>query len=146
MYTRIAVILLLTILWGIAPFFKKIASKNLETNEYLILNHCMITIILIVFVIYLLMSKKCSIDCIKKMNTPEIIMLIIGGFIGVFSSICLIHLIKNYDINMVMPYLQPLVIIATAIFGYLFKEQISREQLIGFAIIILGIIIANYKS
>ena len=147
MNTRFLVIFILTILWGIAPFLKKRAAKNLESSEYLILNHVVITIILIFYVAYLITNNKCSIDCIKKMTKLEIFMLILGGFLGVISGICLIYLIKNYDVNMVMPYLQPLVIIATAIFGYLlFKEQLSIYQIIGFSVIILGIIISNYYS
>ena len=147
MNTRFLVIFILTILWSIAPFFKKRAAKNLESSEYLILNHVVITIILIFYVAYLIMNNKCSIDCIKKMTKLEIFMLILGGFLAVISGICLIYLVKNYDVNMVMPYLQPLVIIATAIFGYLlFKEQLSIYQIIGFSVIILGIIISNYQT
>jgi len=147
MDTRIVVILILTVLWGIAPFFKKRAAKNLASSEYLILNHIIITIILILYIAYLLMNKQCSFNCIKKMSNLEIMMLIIGGFLAVLSGFCLIYLVKNYDVNMVMPYLQPLVIVATAIFGYLlFKESLSIYQIIGFSVIIIGIIISNYKS
>ena len=48
------------------PFMKKIACKNINANEYLLLNHILLTIVVILYASYLFYYNKCNVNCLKK--------------------------------------------------------------------------------
>ena len=45
---------------------KKIACKNINANEYLLLNHILLTIVVILYASYLFYYNKCNVNCLKK--------------------------------------------------------------------------------
>ena len=48
------------------PFFKKKATGKLNSHEFLIVNHTLITILIILYGIYLMYYNKCDITCFNE--------------------------------------------------------------------------------
>ena len=53
---------LLIMCWTLNPFLKKQAAKNLGTNEYMVFNHSLCTILVLIYAGYLMYKKKCDIS------------------------------------------------------------------------------------
>ena len=140
-------IILLTICWTITPFLKKQASSKLSSSEYMIFNHGLCTILIVVYFIYLLYNNKCKIDCIKKLNSKEIIIISLGAITTVLASLVLIKLLKENDTSDIRPYIQPCVIILTILIGYfIFNENITKYKILGIILIIVGLLVIGKKN
>ena len=51
-------IFVIVLCWTLNPFIKKQVMKKMDPNEYLIMNHSVVTIILVFYLVYLLKKKK----------------------------------------------------------------------------------------
>ena len=72
------IILILSFVFN--PFFKKKAVKNIKANEYLIINHILITTLCNLYD-YLFYNKKCDLSCLTKMNKTQMIWAILVAVI-----------------------------------------------------------------
>ena len=143
----ILLIVLLVLCWTLNPFVKKKALKGLEPNESLLLNHCLVTIILLVYYIYLFYKNKCNISSLKNLNRNQLIVSFIAAIITVISSIILINLLRRANVSYVMPHIQPLVLLLTVLIGYfIFKEKLNNYQILGGLFTIGGLCLLNKKS
>ena len=85
------IILILSFVFN--PFFKKKAVKNIKANEYLIINHILITTLLVIYASYLFYNKKCDLSCLTKMNKTQMIwaiLLAVNHLIGALALIMLV--------------------------------------------------------
>ena len=147
MNTTYLLIIILVICWTINPFFKKLSSKNLNSQEFMFFNHFLCSIIITLYFIYLLYNKQCDIKCVKKLNRYELIYSLIGALLTVISSLVLIKLLKENNASFIIPQIQPLVIFLTIIIGFvIFKEDLDNYKIFGGTLIILGLFIINKKS
>ena len=129
------------------PFSKKKASSHLTSQEYFLVNHFMITILAVIYGIYLLYNQKCDINCLKKMTRGEVIWSIFAAFLGIIGSVALIMLIQRDEITFIMPNVQPIVILIGAIIGYFaFQESMSIIKITGIAFILFGAVFINYDK
>jgi uncharacterized membrane protein len=145
-YTYILLIILI-LSFVFNPFLKKNASVNLNPDEYLLINHFLITIIIILYAIYLISYNKCDLNCLKKLNYKEILWSIIAAITTVMGSIALIILIQREEISFIMPNVQPIVILIGAVVGYLiFNESMRTMKVFGILLIILGAFMINYDK
>ena len=143
-YILIAVLIMC---WTLNPFMKKHASKNLTSDEYMIFNHGLCTILIIIYFIYLLMNNKCDINCIKKIDKKQFIYSIGGAVTTVFAALVLIKLLKNNNASSIIPQIQPIVIISTVSIGYfIFKEDITKNKILGCMLIVFGLFVFNRKN
>lgn len=143
-YILLAVLILVFVF---NPFMNKIACKNVNADEYLLLKHFLITIFIIIYAIYLFCSDNCDIKVLKKMSRRQVFFAIIGAFTSIIGSIVFIKLIQTEDITFLIPNIQPLVIMISAIIGYfLFNEPMYKEKIFGIILIILGAFALNYKK
>lgn len=137
-------LLFLIISWSINPFFKKYGPKSLNSEEYLLFNHAIVTLIILILLIYLFGSRICNIKSFKKITAKELFISLVGSTITVCSSFCLIKLLKSNDTSYIIPQIQPCVIILTIIIGYfLFNEKINTYKILGIFLIILGLFLIN---
>lgn len=135
---------LLVFFWTVNPFMKKNASQKLTSGEYLIFNHALCTIIVIVYLIYLLKYNKCDINCLQKLNNRDIIFSILAAITTIGASLVLIHLVQNNNVSYIIPQIQPLVILSTVMTGYLFfGETVESHKIIGIGLIIAGLYVIN---
>ena len=135
---------LLVFFWTVNPFMKKNASQKLTSGEYLVFNHALCTIIVVIYLLYLLKYNKCDINCLRKLNNKDIFYSILAAITTIGSSLVLIHLVQNNNVSYIIPQIQPLVILSTVITGYLFfGEMIEKQKLFGIGLIISGLYVIN---
>ena len=138
---------LLVLCWTLNPFMKKQASKNLTSDEYMFFNHGLCTVLIVLYFIYLLSKKECDVNCLKKIDKNQFAYSIAGAFTTVFAALVLIKLLKNNDASSIIPQVQPIVIISTVLIGYFaFKEEISKNKVIGCILICFGLYVFNRKK
>lgn len=129
------------------PFMKKKAAISLSATEFLIFNHFLITILLILYILLMIFSNKLNIKFYNKLSYKEIYWCLFASIISIIGSLAFIYLLQNEDVTFIMPNIQPIVLILTAIFGYLiFKEKIGLYKMIGYILIILGFLFINYEK
>jgi len=138
-------IIILTLCWTLNPFLKKKSVGDFSSNEYIIFNHCFVSLLLIFYFIYLLYNGKCNIITkIKNKKFKELSYAFFAAITTVISSIVLINLLKRENASYLIPHVQPVVIILTFIFGYLlFNENLNYKQILGGVLIIMGLFVIN---
>ena len=117
---NIFLLLIVVICWTIQPFYKKIPLIS--------------------------MTDKNRFSFVKKMTKRNIFFIIISVTIGILGGLSYTYLLKQNNINYLIPHTNPLIIIFTLLIGYfIFKESMSINQIIGIILVIIGLIIINYK-
>ena len=140
-------LILLIICWTSNPFLKKQVAQKMSSSEYMIYNHGLCSILIVAYVVYLLFNKQYNIESLKQLTTKDIMLSLIAAITTVIASILLIDLLKNNDASYIIPHVQPCIIILTLLVGYfLFKEQLTKNKMIGTALIVVGLLFMNYKS
>ena len=136
----------LIFLWGIIPFFKKKSSIDIGAKEHVLINHTLITFFLFIYGIYLFTNNKYDFTCLDNIDTNHMIYFVFGAFFTVISSIIFTNLVKNFNVSDIMPYVQSGIIVFTGIYGFfLLKEKFNIQKIMGYSLIIGGILLANYK-
>ena len=141
--------ILVVLCWTLNPFIKKVILKKnkISTDEYFVINHFIITLMLIGYFIYLYQNKKCSPNCLTKLNRYDLLYILFGALTSILGARLLLSIIKHNDISFMVAHIQPLVILMTFIIGYLFfTENINIYRIIGGGLVILGIILLNKKN
>lgn len=143
---KIFLITILVLAWTLNPFFKKYVSKDLSTNEYIFLNHTIITVIFIFYFIYLISTSKVDVVSIpKKMSEKQLGCGLLGALNTIIASIVLIRLVSNYDVSDLIPKLQPIVIVLSVLIGVVvFKDNISIHKWASIALIVAGLLYNSY--
>lgn len=137
-------IFVIVLCWTLNPFIKKMVMKKMDANEYLIMNHSVITIILIFYLIYLLKRKKCDFKCIQAMGKKEMSLLILGGVITILATLMLLYLVSTSEVSYVIGNVQSIVIFLSVVLGYLFfKESLSTTKIVGLGFIVVGLFLLN---
>ena len=143
-YIKFVLLLFIIFSWTLTPFCKKKALGKLTINEYFIVNFLLTSFLATIFWIYLINIEKLQINIFNKMSNIEIIWALIAALLSIIGAICLIYLIREYDVSYIMPQINPCVIVLTTIFGFLlFGENITFKRACALLLIILGLIIIN---
>lgn len=146
-YLTYVLLAVLVICFTLNPFMKKRASGKLNSNEYMILNHALITILIVIYFIYIFKTNKCDINCLKKLDKGDMYWAIGAAISGIVGSLILIMLIKREDVTFIMPQVQPIVIALGLLIGYfVFKEKITTLKIIGTVMIIGGVFVLNWDK
>ena len=143
----LSLIILLVLCWTLNPFLKKKTLKGLDPNASLLMNHCLVTGILIIYFIIMFYNKKCSLKELRNINKTQFIYSIIAATITFLSSLVLINLLKRANVSYIMPHIQPLVLLLTILIGFfIFKENVTKLQFIGGIVTIIGLWLLNKKK
>ena len=143
-------ILVLILCWTFNPLIKKICSsgnnKKLNNNESLVLNHVLVTIILIIYTIYLIKTKKCNLQKLKTLQLRDFIIYLTGATVTLLSSACLYEILQYKQMGEIVPIVQPSVIILSLFMSYLlFNENLTTLKLFGTGLVALGVYIITKK-
>ena len=141
--------ILVILCWTFNPFIKKIVMKKgkINTDEYFVINHLVITAILIVYFVYLFNTRKCNTNCLKSLDRYDAVYILLGAITSILGARLLLSIINYTDVSYMVAHVQPIVISLTFIIGYLFfSEQVTIYKLIGVSLVILGILFLNKKS
>ena len=137
-------LLLLVLSWTLTPFCKKRAIGKLNIKEYFVVNFILTSFLATLFWVYLIYIEKLPVNIFNKMERSEFYWALVAALLSIIGAICLIYLIKQYDVSYIMPQINPCVIILTALFGLLiFGEKITWKRGIGLLLIFYGLIIIN---
>ena len=136
----------LIFLWGLLPFFKKQSALDIGTKEHVLINHTLITFFLFIYGTYLFINNEYDFTCLNNIDTKHSMYFLLGALVTVISSIVFTNLVKKFDVSDIMPYIQSGIIVFTGIYGFLLlKEKINIQKIMGYSLIIGGILLANYK-
>ena len=139
-------IFVIIICWTANPFIKKVIlnKQKLNLDEYFIINHIFVTIIISIYFFYLFKKKKCSFNCIEKLNKFDYLFIFLGALTSILAARIMIYIIKLEDVSFLIAHIQPMIIALTFIIGYMFfSEHITLSKIIGVSLIILGLICMN---
>lgn len=140
-------LIVLILIFSLNPFMKKTASKNLNSNEYLIINHILLTIVVILYAFYLFYHNKCDRNFYKKMSRKEIIWAILAAVTSIIGALAFITLIQKEEISFILPNIHPIVLILAVIVGYfIFNETMNSGKLLGIIFIVVGAVLINYNK
>ena len=145
LYVYIAIIVLC---WTANPFIKKIVlkSKKLNIDEYFVLNHIFVSIILAIYFYSLFKEKKCSLLCLSKLDKYDYLYIFMGAITSILGARLLISIIKTEEITYLIAHIQPMIIALTFLIGYMFfSEHVTPLKIAGISLIILGLILLNRK-
>ena len=141
--------ILVILCWTFNPFIKKIVLKKgkMNTDEYFVINHLVVTAILIVYFIFLFNNRKCDTNCIKSLDRYDILYILLGAITSILGARLLLSIINHSDVSYMVAHIQPIVIALTFIIGYLFfSESVTIYKLIGVSLVVLGILFLNKKT
>ena len=138
-------IAILVLCWTLNPFLKKRSVGDLSSSEYIVFNHCFVSIFILLYFLYLLFNNKCNIiSKIKNKQFKELSYGFLAAVVTFISSIVLINLLKRENASYLIPHIQPVVIILTLLFGYfLFNENLNSKQIIGGLLVVSGLFVIN---
>ena len=140
---------LVILCWTSNPFIKKVVMKKgkLNTDEYFVLNHIVVTIILVGYFIYLFKQRKCKTDCLKALDKSDVFYILLGAVTSILGARLLLTLINQNDVSFMVANIQPVIIALSFVIGYMFfSENITTYKIIGVGLVILGIIFLNKKN
>jgi len=142
----------ISILEQFRPYFRKHISNKLDHHEYVFINSIIIASIIAIYIVYLFVTEKTSIDKIIKkyssLTIAEIIFLIVLSCLTVASAILIYEMDKNHNtpfLNYI--YLKSASVLALLVIGILmYKESYKFHQFLGFSLIIIGILLSSSKT
>jgi len=141
-------IAIIVLCWTANPFIKKIILKGnkLNIDEYFVLNHIFVSIILGIYFYSLFKNKKCSVLCLSKLNKYDYLYIFMGALTSILGARLLISIIKTQEITYLIAHIQPMIIALTFLIGYMFfSESVTPLKVLGISFIILGLILLNRK-
>ena len=142
---NIILLIILTLCWGLQPFFKKIPLKSLSSIEFYCIEYLFYLIPITIYFIYLYHKNKLS--CFQKLSKKNLLFFILIVTTGTIGGISFAQLLKQNNASYVIPSVQPLIIVFTLLFGYfIFMEKINIYQVLGTILIIFGILLINFKK
>ncbi len=147
MYSTYILLSLLIICWTVNPFMKKQIASKMSSSEYMIFNHCLCTILILAYFIYLKYSDNFSMTAIQGLSNKDVLISILASITTVAATIFLISLLKNNDASYIIPHVQPCVILLTMLLGYyLYDEGVTKTKALGGIFIIGGLVLMNKKK
>ncbi len=135
---------MLVLCWTINPFMKKKIASKMSSSEYMVFNHCLCTVIILIYFIYLFQNNTFSVEPIKQLSKYDLGISVLAASTTVIASILLINLLKNNDASYIIPHVQPCIILLTLLVGYFFyNENVNKIQALGGVLVIAGLFIIN---
>jgi uncharacterized membrane protein len=110
----------------------------------MMINHTIITILILGYFIYLFSKNKCDINCLNKLSKKDYAIVVIGAITTILATLLLLYLVAETEVSYAIAHIQPVVIALTVILGYvLFNEKMSLMKIAGIVLILIGLIFLN---
>ena len=142
----------LSFLQQFRPYFRKHIATTLDPHEYFLLNTVAIMVLILMYISFLLFTKKTScgkiLSNIKTLSGSEICCIVILAIITVISGLLMFELDKNYNTplinSMFMKVISMIGLVCVGIF--VFNENYKMHQYIGIFLVILGMYLISQKT
>ena len=132
---------MLICMWSLKPFIKKFSGRSLTSFEFMVIQSTIYMSIIIS--VYLYKPDLVDVSNYKRLSQTELGAILLLGIMSVLSSFLFQHLVKKFDVNYLLPHIQPLVLVTTIAFGYLYGEVLVMQQAVGIGAILAGILLLN---
>jgi len=142
-------LIILAISWTISPFIKKLVSKKMGTDEYLLVSTTIFFIFIWLYYLYryIFLKKRLNFSVLKNFKIDDYAFLLFVVLNSVLSVIIFIKLVNMTEVSYLIPQVQCIIIALTFIIGYIiFNESFSIKKGLGIFFIILGILFINMKT
>ena len=131
--------------WTLGPFFKKVPLKKLTPLQYFIVGGIVTAIPIIVYAIYLYGTNQWNFTA--ALSIIDYCYIVAAGVVGLVATLVFIILIKYHNVTYVMPHLNPMVMVTTALVGiFFFGEKVNKLHWIGIAAVIVGLYLINIAN
>jgi len=126
---------------GSRPFFQKGVLEKVNTLEFMALQ-----IVLLIILAVIVLWKYNTFEKVKNFDSKTWIFFFSSIFVSMVSILIYFQLIHKERPALIIAIFYPLSIIFTVLVGWLFfKDKITVLEGIGMVVIIIGIILMNYK-
>ena len=133
--------------WTLTPFTRKRAIGKLTSSEYFVVNFILTATLAALYWVYLVAVGETGIRVWRGMTRSQVSWALVAACLSIVGAICLIELIRRYQVSHILPQIQPLVLVLTLLSGVLlFRERIGRAKAFGGALIILGVWLMNLRG
>jgi drug/metabolite transporter (DMT)-like permease len=142
-------LIILVISWTISPFIKKLVSKKMGVDEYLLVSTTIFFIFIWLYYLYryIFLKKTLNFGVLKNFKIDDYAFLLFVVLNSVLSVIIFLKLINMTEVSYLIPQVQCIIIALTFIIGYMiFNESFSIKKGLGIFFIILGILFVNTKT
>ena len=140
-------LLIITLAWGLLPFFQKVVLKKLNSFEFYAFQNVLSMIPISLYMVYYFYTKKEGVKNIYTLDQKEYFYLFLVVVAGLIGSTTLAQLLKQNNATYVVPNVQPLIIVFTSLIGYFyFQEHIETCHVLGVILIIMGLLTINYSK
>ena len=144
------------ILFGISalksmePFFRKDVLQTFNNEEFLFVNTLMISILIIIYTLYMHMTKRSTLNVFSKLKTfsfVQIVFLIALAFITFISTVSIFQVSKEFNTQNLNALVKTLTTVFALFIGVTFyNEQYTSTQIYGIITTIVGIYLITKKD
>ena len=131
---------------AMSSFIKKQLLDMCSFKQFIYLEYTLLVIPILIFIFYMSVDHK-NIILFKNLSSKFWLLLLCTTLLTIMTPFIYYYLISNYSIIKIVPILEPLIIIFSILLGFfIFNSTITKQELIGISIIIIGIIITTYNK
>ena len=140
----------ISILKSMEPFFRKDVLQTFNNEEFLFVNTLMISLLIIIYTLYMHFTKKSTLNVYKKLKTfsfAQIIFLIALAFITFISTVSIFKVSAEFNTQNLNALVKTLTtVFALAIGVTFYNEQYTATQIYGIITTIVGIYLITKKD
>ena len=131
-------------LWSISITIEKYyLLTKYKSYQLLFLRPMFFAIVSAIMVMYI--DKNFSF--LKKVEKIDLLYIVIGVIVNALTLVIFFHLLKNNPTFETLSITHPLFICFSVLLSYLFyNETMKLKQLIGFIMVIVGVVLVGYKK
>lgn len=135
--------------WTATPFLRKMATKILSVEEFMLISTAFVTLLLILYFTWLLSSRnqRLVLSKIGKMSRKYWCIVIVSSFVTFISMYAIVYLMKNEAVSHIIPHATSIVVLLTTVVAKVyFGEEISTLKGVGICLVISGVVCMNLKK
>ena len=144
------------ILFGISalksmePFFRKDVLQTLNNEEFLFINTLMISVLIILYTLYMYMTKQSTLNVFSKLKTfsfTQLVFLVALSFITFISTVSIFQISSQFNTQNLNALVKTMTTVFALFIGVTFyNEQYTATQIYGIIITIVGIYLITKKD
>ena len=139
-----------SILKSMEPFFRKDVLQTLNNEEFLFINTLMISLLIIVYTLYMYITKKTTLNITSKLKSfsfIQIVFLLALAFITFISTVSIFKISSEFNTQNLNALVKTLTTVFALFIGVTFyNEQYTATQIYGIIITIVGIYLITKKD
>ncbi len=140
----------ISILKSMEPFFRKDVLQTFNSEEFLFVNTLMISILIILYTLYMYITRKTKFNIVGKLRTfsfVQILFLVSLSLITFISTVSIFQISKEFNTQNLNALLKTLTTVFALFIGVIFyNEQYTANQIYGIIITIIGIYLITKKD